>query len=62
MIGKNNFRSVEIGKVSPLCCTMIFVMDGVKCNTSIIQRSYILSMLLLAAGLIKFIYNTQLQL
>ena len=39
MIGKDNFRSVEIGKVSPLCCTVIFVINGVKCNTSIVQRS-----------------------
>ena len=39
IIGKFDFRSVEIGKVSPLCCTVIFVIDGVKCNTSIIQRS-----------------------
>ena len=62
MIGKDNFRSVEIRKVSPLCCTIIFVIDGVKCNTSIIQRSQILGMLLLAAGHIKFIYNIQLQL
>ena len=62
MIGKDNFRSVESGKVSPLCCTAIFTIDGVKCNTSIVQRSWILSMLLLAAGHIKFIFNVQLQL
>ena len=61
MIGKDNFRSVEIEKVSPLCCTIIFVIDGIKFNTSIIQRSSILSMLLLSAGHIKFIYNIQLQ-
>ena len=39
MIGKDNLNSVEIGKVRPLCCTVIFVIDGVKCNTGIIQRS-----------------------
>ena len=39
MIGKDDFNSVEIGKVSPLCCTLIFVINGVKCNTSIVQRS-----------------------
>ena len=39
MIGKDNFRSVEIGKVSPLCCTIIFVIDGIKCNASIVQGS-----------------------
>ena len=38
-IGKDNFNSVEIGKVRPSCCTVIFVINGVKCNTGIIQRS-----------------------
>ena len=39
VIGKDNFNSVEIGKVQPSCCTVIFVIYGVKCNTGIIQRS-----------------------
>ena len=39
MIGKDNFKSVEIGKVRPSCCTVIFVIDGVKCNTDIVQKS-----------------------
>ena len=39
MIGKDDFESVEIGKVRPSCCTVIFVIYGIKCNTGIIQRS-----------------------
>ena len=39
MIGKDNFKSVEIGKVWPLYSTVIFVIDGVKCNKSIVQKS-----------------------
>ena len=39
MIGKDNFKSIEIRKVQPSCCTVIFVIYGVKCNTGIIQRS-----------------------
>ena len=49
MIGKDNFISVGTEKVSPLCCTIIFVISGIKCNTSIVQRLQILGMLLLAA-------------
>ena len=44
MIGKDNFKSVEIGKVWPLCCTMIFVIDGIKMlykyRTKIINSQY----------------------
>ena len=39
MIGKDNFNSVEIGKVQPSYCIIIFVINGIKCNTGIIQRS-----------------------
>ena len=39
MIGKDNFKSVENGKVRPSCCTVIFVICGVKCNTGIMQKS-----------------------
>ena len=30
MIGKDNSRSVEIGKAQSLCCSIIFVIYGVK--------------------------------
>ena len=39
IIGKDNFKSVEIGRMQPSCCTIIFVIYGIKCNTGIIQRS-----------------------
>ena len=39
MIGKDNFKSVDIRKVWPSCCTIIFAINGVKCNASIAQKS-----------------------